>query len=111
MFSHSCSEPSLGFHLHSFLKHAAQNVLFCYLLIYLPNKGVVLRVKVPGSSRKFRLKEVGINQDVKSFLLSNDRFTLLSAELNDKTAHETYLEKLMLLPQRQGIRESMRTLF
>jgi hypothetical protein len=102
----------LGFHCHSFLKHAAQNVLFCYLLFYLPNESVALEAKVPGSSRKFRSKEVGTNQDVKSFLLlSNERFTLLSAELNDKTAYETYLKKLMLLPQRQGIRESMRTLF
>jgi hypothetical protein len=86
--------------------------LFCYLLIYLPNKGVVLKIKFPESNGKFRLREVGVNQDVKSFLLlSNNRLTLLSSELNDKTAHETYLKKLMLLLQRQGIRESMRILF
>jgi hypothetical protein len=52
-----------------------------------PRSAVPIKTEALRRSQEyFRLEEMGINQDMKPFLLLNDSFTLLNAELNCNTS-------------------------
>jgi hypothetical protein len=70
-------------------------------------RSVVLKASARAVSCIYRLKEVDINYDMKPFSLSNNKFALLNAELNDEGLLKCLcLKSLMLLLEKLEIKHS-----
>jgi hypothetical protein len=73
--------------VHRNANTASEQGFVCDKWVAVTIKGVVINLKVMGwggggSAPSFRMKAMGINRDMETFLLPNENSTLLNAEFN-----------------------------
>jgi hypothetical protein len=75
------------------------------------SRRVVLKMKVTRrSDKRSQVERSDIKHDMKPFSLSEENFTLLNAEMNDrKLMKRAYIKKLMLPYQKSEIKQAITT--